>query len=521
MCNSCCIEFYDELTKITSSKAKVKLYILSLGNFKYTISRNSVFIIFHKFEEYFLTLYSLHVRDDFFIHNENLNKLIAKNRNSFFETANDRKKVARLNQADTRRYYLYQHLKKDQSMCFDFPFEIKSMKNPQKVEIYSLINYSLPCSFEKHNKAIMALTDNLFRGFTFAFCTEHLYEFSKLLKKLYFNEVNGTAKIGCFSVEIHKVENPCCFFLDKKAQYKLNLNKCTVWLSREAIEMLAISILTSLVFKEFFPIQAQQFITLALKYKNEYLGGPFSTEYLEQKKEITDLKKKLRLRSKETQDALNYYNTLIEGKNSEITFLRKSKDELASEKHALETAIKGIQSIQKDQISALTSKVLNCRTINNEIINLGITQKKAKKNQVKALKSTFIEGIQSATLDEFGNRFSVIIETGRVNDAFCFALNLKDIDLIINGIQKVKKSNGSYRNSKVNFSINLNKSKNEPCYFCGDSEVLKYSLSFNRVRFTLCENCLSLFQEQLKDIKDDFVSKKKSGGFQKVENTAK
>lgn len=517
MCNSCCVELFDELAKITASKAKVKLYSLSLGNFQYIISRNSVFIIFHKFEAYFLYLYGLHVRDDFYINNENLKKLIAKNSNSFFETDNDRKKVKRLNQADKRRYYIYKQIRQDLSICFNFPFEIKPLKTPQKIFIYSLIDFSVPCSFEKRKNAVMVVTDNSLRGFTFAFCTEHLYEFAKLLKKLYFNEVKGLVKIGCFSVEIHKVENPCCFFSDQKSQYKLKLDKCTVWLSRDALEMLAVSTLTSLVFKEFFPIQAQQFVTLAQKYNNKNLDEPFSPEYLEQKKEIANLKKKLRLKNKETQAALNYYNNLIEGKNSEITHLHNSKDELASEKHALETQIIGIESIHKDQISALKSKVLNCRQSHNEIINLGITQKKAKKNQVKVLKKTFIEGIQSSTLDEFGSRFSVIIETKRVNDAFCFALSLNDIDMILNGIQKVEKSKESYRNRKVGFTIYRNNSQSDHCYFCGDSENLKYSFTFNRVRFILCENCLSLFQEQLKDIKEEFIFKRGSGGFQKVE----
>lgn len=101
-----------------------------------------------------------------------------------------------------------------------------------------------------------------------------------------------------------------------------------------------------------------------------------------------------------------------------------------------------------------------------------------------------------------------MIETGREKDKFCFALNLKDIDLIINGIQKIKKADDKYFTSAIGFTIIPNHN-NDHCYFCGNSELSNYSITLNQVRFTLCWRCLQDFLFQLTEIKKVFTEKRK------------
>ncbi len=511
-CNSCLINFYDELAKITSSKAKVKFFTLTLGVFKYTISRNSVFILFRKLETYFLKLYRLHVRDDFFIHNDNLKKLVTQNNKKLNITEKEKRIAAKLSQTEKRSFFLFKQLKEDQSFCYGFPFEIiKAKHENSEIYTYPLVNYPLPCSFnkhKKHNNAIMVLTDNELRGFTFAFCLNDLNRFAELLKKVFFKEIDGELKTGYFYVEERHFEKPCCLYVNEKAHYKLVLNQCTIWLSKAGMEMLAISVLTSSVYKEFFPIQAQQFLTLALKTNllNGQIFRAYHSSYSQKKKEIAELKKAISSKNKELQSVLKSSNNFTEDKNSNISLNDESEKELPSDKLNLE--LKSQQSENQRQVSDLQTRVINCFG-DNQIFNLGFSQKKAKKFKVEKLKCTFVNGINSSTLDPYDKSgFAVVIETGREKDKFCFALNLKDIDLIINGIQKIKKADDKYFTSAIGFTIIPNHN-NDHCYFCGNSELSNYSITLNQVRFTLCWRCLQDFLFQLTEIKKVFTEKRK------------
>lgn len=512
-CNSCLINFYDELAKITSSKAKVKFFTLSLGVFKYTISRNSVFILFRKLETYFLKLYRLHVRDDFFIHNDNLKKLVTQNNKKLNITEKEKRIAAKLSQAEKRSFFLFKQLKEDQSFCYGFPFEIiKSKHEDSEIYTYSLVNYSLSCSFDKRHKAVMVITDNEMRGFTFALCLNDLNQFGKLLWKTFFNEIENNLKIGCFYVQERRTEKPCCFFTNKKAQYKLMLNQCTLWLCRAAMEKLAISVFTSAVYKEFFPIQAQQFLTLSLKLNgiNGEIFRAYHSEFSKQKREISELKRTVKSKNLKFHSTLQYYNNYIENKNSQLSRLNESEKKLLIDKQNLEFKLSEIEKQKQAQVLALQKRIINCLSYDHTY-NLGISQKKAEQYKVGKLKTTFIKGISSLTLDPYDrSNFTVVIETGRGDkDNFCFALNLKDINLIIDGIQNIKKASDTYFNNEVNFSIVPNHISTEHCYFCGSLESPKYSITLNQVRFTLCWSCLQNFLFQLTEIKKEFTEKRK------------
>lgn len=264
LCCHCLSQLFDEVSVAVKSRAKNKSFILQIGDLKCNLSRESVFIISRKLESYFVYLYKKHTQDKIFRKNKNLTDLLVSH--GLIETSADRERIKGCSQVEVRQYFIYKAIKKDLSNCCNsYPFEIRNIKPMEfiipELQLYTPVNFSCFCSFGRHEKnhAMLILTDGLERGFTFSFCMNHLYQFIQLLQKVYFGDIKNHLTIGCFSVIKNKMDKKCCIY-NTASDYKVTFGKCTFFLSERAMKLLATTVLTSDIAKEYFPVEAQRFI---------------------------------------------------------------------------------------------------------------------------------------------------------------------------------------------------------------------------------------------------------------------
>lgn len=502
ICNDCLTKLYEQASnlRIKSSRKKVSIFISGI-----MIEFDSKYlpILISKMQNYFRSLYKQHTRDDLFSNSEILNRYIEKRKGSFGETPKDTKITKNFSAGEKRFYYTNKRLKKDLGYCNKYPIIYLNSADdkPAHFHIFSVLE-NQTCSFNHNAKkhSVIVISDQREKGFTFSFCENHLLDLATLLFKATYDVKNRFTKVGEFEVEKNKFQNNCYMLMETNAQYKLSLRKGIVFLSKEAFNELTNLILTSKTFSELYPIESSQFMLLL---------------------EINENKKR-----KDNQQKIKTYKALLSEQNNEIDELKRSQFYLERENKVLHDELESLdlENLQKtrynQQLSSVSENIINCLH-KNTTINLGISKKKAKKDPVSHIEFFFTPCVESKTFQTISfdsNPLTAIIRTNRPGDKLCLALSLKDVEILIHGIETVFHEKIPYYDEFTNFSILiLSEKNNEHCYFCGNQQTSnRYCVNINHLRFVLCEDCLALLEQNLTKIKNTFNNINKLGGTKEI-----
>lgn len=367
-----------------------------------------------------------------------------------------------------------------------------ALKNPLTKLITFCSLKDIECLANRHGKpkdAVMVISSGRADEFTFSFCEDCLFDLYLVLEQAYNNTHTEKFSQGSFSVSCVKTDEHC-FFTGKKENemYELKLNTASVILCRESLEMLFKTVVTCDVFCEIYP-------EYAVKYQKRF-------ELETQEKVRLAIKEEYEAKISQSQAITDNLYKIIRNLNQELqnTKINKSSD------------FAPILSRQKDQLAdAYREKALNCLK-GSDIVNLGVSEKKARKNKITEMKVTYVNGLTCSTFDHYPRcDFVALIETQRDNDRFCFAFCWRCVDIAIIGIKAYLENAENYVNEAENLSlIKINPSQNSHCYFCGGKENL-VRVSFGNVQFELCEDCLAVFQTKLKAVKEKLLLIAKSG----------
>lgn len=367
-----------------------------------------------------------------------------------------------------------------------------ALKNPlRKLNTFCSLK-DIECLANRHGKpkdAVIVISSGRADEFTVSFCENCLFDLYLVLEKAYINLKLKNFSQGSFSVSCVKTDEHC-FFTGKteNEMYELKLNTASVILCRESLEMLFKIVVLSDVFCEIYH-------EYALKYQKHF-------EQKAQEKTRLEVKEECEAQIIQSQAIIDNLYKIIRNINQELqnTKIKKSGD------------FAPILSRQKGELAdAYREKVLNCLK-GSDVVNLGVSEKKARKNKITEIKVTYVNGLTCSTFDHYPRYdFVALIETQRDNDRFCFALCWRCVDIAIIGIKAYLENAENYVNEAENLSlIKINPSQNSHCYFCGGKENL-VRVSFGNVQFELCEDCLAVFQAKLEEVKEKLLLIAKSG----------
>lgn len=528
MCNNCLYDLFIELSeKIRKSKLKNNVfYELHLPSRTLVLSYSSLYNIKRKLYRYFFILYKEHIRDDLFLDNTTeQRRFLQQVRAKLNEPANEFKYTKPMSKGDKKKYFNAQYILNDTTRCDLVPILITTENLKEFIPVFELKTYSvisdIPCKINLHDRyqeAVYAITDGRNNGFTFTFCPMHLYQFADVLKNFYKNYLFSNYSNGVFSIEKYGNGTACYLTGFKKgAMFKLHLNKCSVILSRTALDKMAFDVLTSTVYKELYPIEASQFAFIHRRLEiseSEKLKNSLIEEQENHNKE----KEKL---NEERDKLIEYYNSIVNGYEEKIEILKDNERQLTEEISELKHKLNHIDDIVDDLLlekkrklaKKIRERTINCLT-DNTVETIGVSKKTAKEHKIEDFKTTFVYGMSCSTFPHYPKPNEVvIIETGRGSNDLCFALCPTCINIILRGLKQIH--NGTYYfDEAMNFEILLaNSNSGMHCYKCGKDDEKVFQFKFGNKRFSLCRNCTYKFEKQLERIKQQFEAAHKFGGF--------
>lgn len=492
------LDFFNEvLGKIKETQSAV----IILYGIEFVAETGCLIYIRKSVYKYLYNLFKQHNDDQLFENkelSENQKKVV-----SIFQYEENEEKKYTINSNDFSQGELQcslnrKHILKRLQNCVRYnkkltiPFEYVIQRPIRTLKVFYSIR-NIECMSNKHNhskEAVIVLSSYRSDTFTFSFCENCLYDLFVILEKAYYNKDIKTIIQNNYQI-LYKESDDYCFFtgIKEEKMYEIHLVNIYFSICRQSLEMLFETIVSSSAFAEIYPKIYKQYIPLINEIK--------------QQKQCQKIKKIFEDKLEQKEKVIDTLYKVVKDRNNELS-LYKSFQNMESKE--------GNEKRKNDFAIKYNNKILNCIQY-GDIINLGISISKAKKNIVHKLNITIVNGIKCSTFNHFSrSELVALIETDRKDDKFCFAMCSECVRIAIYGLEQYMKTNSNYYSEKYDFSIiQVHSQKNEHCYFCGSNfKILR--IMFGKVQFELCESCLKILKKQLEIAETKLDALRKLGG---------
>lgn len=406
VCNDCMFIYFTELLNIINKDKpnSKKIYTVAMQNRVFQVSNASLRTLRSKFNSYFTNLYKMHIRDDLFLLSTDfyIQKFVDKTRRVLGELEQETRIASKMTQGESRKFFNEKHITDDLSSCHKFSFTISSNTEKKKTEpLYKLESYSaisnIPCKISNHNKyqdAVYVLSDGRNNGFTFSFCVNHLLQFATILFKIYKNPTLTNIREGEFYIEKGRYSSPCYITNEThRTMYKLHLNRCIIVLSRNGLDLIIKTVLSSSALEEIYPIIAYQYRSFIIDKKQketEMLQEFLEKEKTNKKLEIDELteyyKKQILEKDKEIDTILAYDKKIISELKFKIKNLETENSSLkvvnSKQEYQLNHIDILVEKQNQENVNELRGHIHNC-LLDKNVVNVGISKKSAVSNPVK------------------------------------------------------------------------------------------------------------------------------------------
>lgn len=492
------LDFFNEMLEKINENQSAVIYLYGI---EFVAETGCLIFIRRTIYDYLYHLFKKHNDDELFENSkisDNQKKVISIFKYDENEEKKYDKNANKYSQGEMQCYLNRKRILKRLQNCVTYtkklniPFEYVIQRPIYSLKVFYSVK-NIECMSNIHNcskEAVIVLSSYRNDTFTFSFCENCLYDLFLVLEQAYYDKDIKTIKQNNYAIS-YKNTNDYCFFTGVKEEkmYEIHLVNVYFVIGRQSLEMFFETIVSSSAFAEIYPKIYKQYIPLIsrIKQQKQYEKIQKIFEHkLEQKEKVID---KLYDIVKERKVETNLNNS----------YQSTDKEEKSDERSS-------------DSITQIESKVLNCIQQTN-IINLGVSVNKAKKNKIQKLNIIIVNGMKCCTFNHYSrSELVAIIATNRKNDKFCFAMCLDCIKIAINGLEQYTNRKSNYYSNDYDFSIiQVHLVNNEHCYFCGaDNKLVR--IMFGKVQFELCDSCIQILKNQLEKAYNKLDTLRKLGG---------